>query len=138
MAGFADLSSWTSLLSAALNALPNLAQATSAIITPPTSPSRPFYIDLRINLASLTPAAGASLSVHILPAVDNAPTNFADLTGVTLVAVQPLTAGAGAKYAYLEGLRCPVVPFKVALINNAGVALAGTGNTVEYITKTES
>ena len=138
MAGYTELSSsWTSVLSTALNTLANLAQATSATITPPTSPSRPLYLDLRINLASLTPSAGASLSVHILPAVDNGPTNFADPTGVTLAAVQPLNSGAAAKYAYLEGLRCPVVPFRIALVNNAGVPLAASGNTVEYITKTE-
>ncbi|MCA3450478.1 MAG: hypothetical protein INF92_08935 [Rhodobacter sp.] len=65
------------------------------------------------------------------------PTNFADVTSLTLAAVQPLNTGAAAKYHYIEGLRCPVVPFRIALVNNAGVALAASGNTVEYLTKTE-
>ena len=137
MAGYTELSSWTSVLSTALNSLANLAQAASGTITPPDEPSRPFYLDLRINLASLNPSAGASLSIHILPAVDRVPTNFADVTSLTLAAVQPLNTGAAAKYHYIEGLRCPVVPFRIALVNNAGVALAASGNTVEYLTKTE-
>jgi hypothetical protein len=137
MAGWTDISAWATALSTGLNSLAGGAQATSATITPPTGP-RPFYLDLRINLASLTPAAGQSLAIHILPAVDDTPTNFADPNSLTRVRDVPLNTGAAAKYAYLDCERCPVVPFRIALVNSTGgTALAASGNIVEYMTKSE-
>jgi len=137
MAGLSNPSAWATAFSTSLNSLANLGTATSATITPPTSPERPFYFDLRINLASLNPGAAASLSFHILPAVDDGPTNFADVTSGTLAVVRPLNAGAGVKRDFVGELRCPSVPFRLALVNNSGVALAASGNTVEYMTKSE-
>lgn len=137
MAGYTDLSAWTTALSTGLNSLAAGAQATSATQTPPTGP-RPFYIDLRINLASLAPVAGQSLTIHILPAVDSTPTNFADATSLTTVAVVPIASGTAAKYIYVEGLRCPVVPYRLAIVNSTGgTSLAASGNTVEILTKSE-
>lgn len=136
MSGFTDLSAWSNVLSTALNAL-TTATATSSTITPPTGP-RPFYIDLRATFASFTPASGQGVNIYIQHAVDDTPTNFADVTSLSFRAFIPFTSGASPKYGFVERIACPIVPFRIAVTNSVtGTALAASGNTIDIRTYSE-
>lgn len=139
MAGWSDLSSWATILSAGLNGLAGGSRADSGTITPPTGP-RPFYFLLRINLASFNPATGQALLVYLRPAADNTPTNFADPTPDRLIANLPYTSGASAKYLWVDRTQCPTAPFVISVVNgvSGNTALAASGSTVELQTQSEA
>ena len=136
MAGWI-ISDWAVALSSGLNGLAGGAQVTSATITPPTSPDRPFYLDGRVLLGSLTPQAGQALAIHVLPAVNDLATLFADLNSMTREWEMPLNSGNTNKYSYLKPVWCPVVPFRIAVVNSVSGTALGTGNLIEYMTRTE-
>lgn len=137
MAGFSDLSAWTGLSVTGLNSLSGGQTWVSAEITPPTTPSRPFYLDVRIRLNAFTPTILA-LPFHILPKVDDQVHKAADITSGTFERHIILTDGYSVKHCYLQRVSCPIVPFGIAINNPPGNAsLSGGGNSVSYITYTE-
>lgn len=129
--GYKAPDNFATALSTELNTLATGGSATSGVITP-SGTARKQYVDIAVSLASFTPQAGGSIAVYILPAVDDTPTNFADITSTQLVGTIALTSGASAKYGCLYGVLAPNRPYKIATVNNAGTALAGSGNTVSY------
>jgi hypothetical protein len=98
-----------------------------------------IYCDLEVNLASLSPTAGAYVAIYILEAPDG--TNYpaqsdADfrLTTTQLFCVLPIgTTAATAQRVTARNLLLPPSLIKFKLDNQAGVALNASGNTVKIL-----
>jgi hypothetical protein len=105
-----------------LNSLANAGESTA--VTYDNSANRDLYGLVTIKLGSITPATGGSVSVRVTL---NDGTDTADRAGGDLYVV-PLVAGAGAKVAVLNMVRLYPYSMRVSLVNNAGVALAASGN----------
>ena len=105
-----------------LNSLANAGESTA--VTYDNSANRDLYGLVTIKLGSITPAAGGSVAVRVTL---NDGTDTADRVGGDLYVV-PLLAGAGAKVAVLNMVRLYPYSMRFSLVNNAGVALAASGN----------
>ena len=105
-----------------LNSLANAGE--SSVVTYDNSANRDLYGLVTIKLGSITPATGGSVSVRVTL---NDGTDTADRVGGDLYVV-PLVAGAGAKVAVLNMVRLYPYSMRFSLVNNAGVALAASGN----------
>jgi hypothetical protein len=105
-----------------LNSLANAGESTA--VTYDNSANRDLYGLVTIKLGSITPATGGSVAVRVTL---NDGTDTADRVGGDLYVV-PLLAGAGAKVAVLNMVRLYPYSMRFSLVNNAGVALAASGN----------
>lgn len=116
------------LAGTALDSLAN--GSTSAFLTAYANGTNlDLYAGLLINLGSITPTAGGSITVRVFASVNGtAPDNTASVGGGDAYTI-PLTAGASAKVLTVPMVRLYPGTVYVAVTNNAGVALAATGNT---------
>jgi len=105
-----------------LNSLANAGE--SAVVTYDNSTNRDLYGTVTIKLGSITPATGGSITLRVTL---NDGTDTADRIGGDLYVV-PLTSGASAKVAVLNMIRLYPYSMRMSVINNAGVALASSGN----------
>ena len=105
-----------------LNSLANAGESTA--VTYDNSANRDLYGLVTIKLGSITPATGGSVAVRVTL---NDGTDTADRVGGDLYVV-PLIAGTGAKVAVLNMVRLYPYSLRFSLVNNAGVALAASGN----------
>lgn len=131
-------SSPVTVLSTELNSLGDQTQsaASSAIAN---NTNLDIYVDVEVNLASLSPGAGAYVVLYILEAIDgsNYPAQSATdlrLTNTQLLCVIPI--GVTATTAQRVVVRNVVIPpgsFKIILDNYAGASLAASGNTVKFL-----
>jgi hypothetical protein len=126
-----------SVLTTELNSLANTTMsAASTAISNQTNLD--VYADIEVNLAALSPTAGAYVGLYILEAVDG--TNYpaqsdADLRLTTSQLLASLPIGTTASTAQRIVARNVLVPpgsFKLKLDNQTGVALAASGNTVKF------
>lgn len=129
-------SSTVTVLTTELNSLGSatMSAASSAIAN---QTNLDIYVDIEVNLASLSPAAGAYIAVYIALAVDG--TNYpapsaADmrLSASQLLCVIPI--GVTASTAQRVAARNIVISpgtFKLYLDNQTGVALGSSGNTLK-------
>ena len=137
MAGFSDLSGWTALAVSGLNGLPASQSWQSATIIPPTGP-RPFYMDVRVILGSFSPTV-LGMTFYVLQQVEDTAPLFRDITAGAFERNIIVTSGASQKLDYLQRVPCPIVPFRIAILNpNPSTALAATGNAVSYQTYSEA
>ena len=95
------------------------------------------WMDLEVNLASLTPGAGSpSIVVWINPSLDG--TNYEKVPDGSSGdkppdAIFPLEASvAQASRVVVSNIPIPPLKFKLVLKNASGSALAATGNTLNY------
>jgi hypothetical protein len=105
-----------------LNSLANAGE--SSVVTYDNSANRDLYGLVTIKLGSITPATGGSITVRVTL---NDGTDTADKIGGDLYVV-PLTSGASAKVAVINMVRLYPYSMRFSLVNNAGVALAASGN----------
>jgi hypothetical protein len=112
----------SNLAGTTLNSLANAGESTA--VTYDNSANRDLYGLVTIKLGSITPATGGSVVVRVTL---NDGTDTADRVGGDLYVV-PLVAGAGAKVAVLNMVRLYPYSMRFSLVNNAGVALAASGN----------
>jgi hypothetical protein len=105
-----------------LNSLANAGE--SSVVTYDNSTNRDLYGLVTIKLGSITPATGGSVSVRVTL---NDGTDTADRVGGDLYVV-PLTSGASAKVAVINMVRLYPYSMRFSVVNNAGVALAASGN----------
>ncbi len=129
-------SSTVTVLTTELNSLGSatMSAASSAIAN---QTNLDIYADIEVNLASLSPAAGAFVALYIALAIDGsnypAPSG-ADmrLSSTQLLVVIPV--GTTASTAQRVAARNVVIPpgtFKIYLDNQCGVSLGASGNTVK-------
>lgn len=130
-------SSTATILSTELDSLAD-GSASSASSAIANQTNLDIYVDIEINLGSLTPTAGAYVSLYILEAIDgsNYPSqSTADmrLTSTQLLCVVPIgVAAATAQRVAVRNIVIPPGSFKIILDNHAGAALAANGNTVKF------
>ena len=137
MAGFSDLSGWIAITASGLNGLGPNTPWISSTITPPTGP-RPFYMDVRVILGSFSPVV-LGMPFYILQQVEDTAPLFRDIAAGAFERNIIVTSGASEKRDYLQRVPCPIVPFRVAILNpNPATALAATGNAVSYQTYSEA
>lgn len=99
-----------------------------------------IYVDIEVNLASLSPTASAHVDLYIAEAVDG--TNYpapssADmrLSLTQLLCTLPIgTTAATAQRVVIRQVIIPPQTFKIILDNQTGVALNASGNTVKFLT----
>lgn len=125
----------TTILSTELNSLADggMTAASTAVTS-----NVDIYVDIEVNLASLSPASGAYVALYIAEAVDG--TNYpapsaADMQLSTTQLLCVIPIGTTASTAQRVAARNVVIPpgnFKIYLVNHAGVALGASGNTVKF------
>lgn len=92
-----------------------------------------LYAGLLINLGSITPTTGGSITVRVFASVNGtAPDNTASVGGGDAYTV-PLTTTASAKVITVPMVRLYPGNVYFAVTNNAGVALAASGNSVVLV-----
>ena len=128
--------SFTTAMTTSLNSLADGSYAgVSSNITNSTD-LYPFIVGLELNLASLSPAAGAFVDIWILYDPDG--TNYATtgkplITGHLLHTFQLDTTASTAQRLVMTRPKL-ILPydFKLDLRNKAGVSLNASGNTLKY------
>ncbi len=110
-----------------LNALANGSE--SSRVTYDNSTNRDLQGFVTIKLGSITPATGGSITLRVT-ASDG--TDLGDAVGGDLYTM-PLTTGTSPKIVNVPMLRLYNASLRFSIINNAGVALAASGNEI-YVT----
>lgn len=143
---------WTNGFGATdLNSLANGSQKTSTLTAPQidNSTAGQLYVQFEVVLAALSPTAGASVIVVLIPETRTSGAYVAGTDGATVetqvrwqnypYAIVALTQGASAAQTQ-RSVRVEVLNerYKVALINRAGTALAASGNQVAWRLVTEN
>lgn len=116
------------LAGTALDALAN--GSTSAFLTSYANGTNlDLYAGIAINLGSITPTTGGSITVRVFASVNgNTPDNTASVGGGDAYAV-PLTTTASAKVVNIPMVRLYPGTVYFTVTNNAGVALSSTAGT---------
>lgn len=118
----------TSLTVTGFNSLANVTVATSNAVDNSSTLAQDYLIEVA---AAGTAATNAWLDVRILPSADNS--NFGTWeSGIPLGVVNLSVTPQIAFFSLLNVLyQCPQY-FKIAVKNQTGAALSGSGNTVNY------
>lgn len=105
-----------------LNSLANAAE--SNVVTYDNSTNLNLYGVVTLKLGSITPTAGGSVTIRVTLSDG---TDNSDRIGGDLYVV-PLTSGASAKVVMVNMVRLYPFSMRFSVVNNAGVALAASGN----------
>jgi hypothetical protein len=114
----------SNLAGTTLNSIANGSE--SARVTYDNSTTRDLYGFVTIKLGSITPATGGSITLRVT-ASDG--TDLGDAVGGDLYTM-PLTTGASAKIVNVPLVRLYPYSLRLSVVNNAGVALAASGNEI--------
>lgn len=90
------------------------------------------WAEVELVLGSLTPTGSPYVGVLLIQSLDG--TNFEDLSTSALhamVAALPFTTATGVKRIVSRPFPIPPLDFKLALQNQAGPALASSGNSLK-------
>lgn len=135
---WATPASIATILSSDLNSLGDGANAISASQSNDATGELYLYGDFEMYIAATsTRASDARIEMYFLIEIDG--TNYS--YGGTSVDPAPNThvgdfqfdATTSAQYTHLRGILLPPADFKVLLINEVGVALASSGNTLKWV-----
>lgn len=107
-----------------LNSLANGGE--SSVVTYDNSSNRDLYGAVTIKLGSITPATAGTISLRVTvnDGTDTADRAAGDVYPVTL------NSGTSAKVAIIPLVRLYPFSLRFSVINNAGVALAASGNEI--------
>ena len=114
----------SNLAGTTLNSLANNSE--SSRVTYDNSTTRDLYGFVTVKLGSITPATGGSITLRVT-ASDG--TDLGDAVGGDLYTM-PLTTGASAKIINVPMVRLYPYSLRLSVVNNAGVALAASGNEI--------
>jgi hypothetical protein len=114
----------SNLAGTTLNSVANGSE--SARVTYDNSTTRDLYGFVTIKLGSITPATGGSVTLRVT-ASDG--TDLGDAVGGDLYTM-PLATGASAKIVNVPLVRLYPYSLRLSVVNNAGVALAASGNEI--------
>ena len=115
----------TNIASTALNSLAN--GSTSSVMTYDNSTNRNLYARLTLDLGSITPATGGSVTLRYVGRYSG---TAEDITSGLETYTLPLTTTTGAKKVIFEMVRLYPFADGFVIVNNSGVAFAATGNTL--------
>jgi hypothetical protein len=116
-----------------LDSLPATGSNTSAFVTYDNATNLDLYANVEIDLGSITPTTGGSITLRVF-ATANAGASVPDATGSVGggdAYTVPLTVSASAKIVTIPMIRLYPFSMRLAVTNNAGVALAATGNAIK-------
>jgi hypothetical protein len=124
----------SNLAGTALDSLGNGSAA--AAITYDNSTALDLYVGVRVALGSITPTAGGSITLQVYAVQGAVVPDFVAGAGDTYT--QPLTTTTSAKNLYFPMVRAYPRSLRFVITNNAGVALAATGNSLAVSAYDES
>lgn len=128
---YATPGSVETLMDTGLNSLGNGSRQVSAAVANDTDLN--LYADIECSFASAV-FTGGGVDIYLLQSLDG--TNYEDGgTGVTptaqcLLGRIPFRGATAAQIHSMRGIILPPTKFKILAINNTGVALASSGNTI--------
>jgi len=132
---FATPESPTTLLSTGLNSLANGARAVSGDVD--NASGLYLYADFECSFASAVFPANGYVSLYLLESIDGSNYEDGDAsttpTAQALIAAIPFRNATAAQIHTVRGIVLPPTHFKILAINNTGVALASSANTVKMI-----
>jgi hypothetical protein len=104
--------------------------STSAFVTHDNSANLDLYASVRVDLGSLTPTTGGSITLRVFSAQSTQAPDATASVGGGDAYTQPLLAGAGVKVVVFPMVRLYPESLRFSITNNAGVALAASGNAI--------
>lgn len=105
--------------------------ATSAFVTHDNSSNLDLYANVLVNLGSITPATGGSITLRVHSAQSSDVPDDTGSVGGGDVYTQPLLAGATAKVNVFQNVRLYPESLRLQITNNSGVTLASSGNSIK-------
>lgn len=105
--------------------------STSAFVEHDNSSNLDLYASVELDLGSLTPTAGGSITLRAFVSHGTSDPDNTGLVGGGDAYTQPLTVSTGAKKVIFPMIRLYPSPVQLCLTNNAGVALASSGNSLK-------
>ncbi len=105
--------------------------STSAFVTHDNSSNLDLYASVLVNLGSLTPTTGGSITLRIFGAQSADVPDATGSVGGGDAYTQALTVSASAKVAVFSMVRLYPESLRLCVTNNAGVALAATANSIK-------
>jgi hypothetical protein len=107
--------------------------STSAFVTHDNSANLDLYASVRVNLGSLTPGTGGSITLRVFSTQNgNAPTDTGAVGGGDTYTA-PLTTATGAKVVLFPMVRLYPESLRLQITNNAGAALHATAGNEIYV-----
>ena len=126
----------SNIASTTLDSLAN--GSTSAFITYDNSTNLDLYASVLLNLGSLTPTSGGSVTLRVFSAQStDVPDNTGSVGGGDTY-TEPLTTSTGAKVVVFRRVLLHPESLRLCVTNNAGVTLAASGNSIKVRTNNES
>lgn len=105
--------------------------STSAFVTHDNSSNLDLYASVLVNLGSLTPTTGGSITLRMFSSQSSdVPDNTGSVGGGDAY-TESLTVSTGAKVVVFRMVRLYPESLRLCLTNNAGVALAASGNSLK-------
>lgn len=107
--------------------------STSSFVTYDNSTNLDLYANVEIDLGSITPSTGGSITLRVFATANaggSVPDNTGSVGGGDVYTV-PLTTSASAKVAIIPMVRLYPFSMRLCVTNNAGVALAASGNALK-------
>ena len=121
----------SNIASTTLDSLSNA--GTSAFVTHDNSTDKALYAAVVVNLGSLNPTTGATISLRVFTTSGSGP-DVPDNTGSVGggdVYTQPVTTGSGAKVVVFPMVRLYPFSLRLCLTNNTNVTLAASSNSLK-------
>lgn len=104
--------------------------STSAFVTHDNSSNLDLYASVRIDLGSITPTSGGSITLRVHSAQSTqAPDDNGSVGGGDTYSV-PLTTSASAKVVVIPMVRLYPESMRLQVTNNSGVSFAASGNAI--------
>lgn len=105
--------------------------STSAFVTHDNSANLDLYGSILINLGSVTPGTGGSITLRVFSAQSADVPDATGSIGGGDTYTQMLTTSTGAKVVVIPMIRLYPESMRLCVTNNAGVALAASGNSIK-------
>ncbi len=118
----------SNIASTTLDSLAN--GSTSAFVTHDNSSNLDLYASVRVDLGSLTPTTGGSITLRVFSAQSATAPDATGSVGGGEAYTVPLTTTASAKVAVIPMIRLYPESMRLCITNNAGVALAASSNQI--------
>jgi hypothetical protein len=126
----------SNIASTTLDSLAN--GSTSAFVEHDNSSNLDLYASLELDLGSLTPTTGGSVTLRSFCSHGTSDPDNTGSVGGGEAYTTPLTTSTGVKKVILPMVRLWPSPVQFCITNNAGVALAASGNSLKVRPYNES
>jgi hypothetical protein len=112
--------------------LDSLANAgTSTFVTHDNSSNLDLYASVLVNLGSITPTTGGSITLRVFSAQSSDVPDATGSVGGGDAYTQMLTTSASAKVVVFPMVRLYPESLRLCITNNSGVTLAGSSNSIK-------